>query len=231
MYQSILTFLILIAYTSLNAQDKTMTFSDFDELSVSTSIKLELIPSNENKAEITIIKGDLDDLIVDQTRGELEFRFKSQNNWGKNNQRKAEITLYYKTRLESIDVNAGASVYSNEVMEATEFSADVNSGASLDLIMNAERIDSDVNSGGRMEIEGKVNSLVVDVDSGGHFDGAKLLAKDVEADADSGGYAKVFASESIRAQANSGGSIKYKGDPKKEKIKKDKWSGGSVRKM
>ncbi len=231
MHQSILTLLFLHSFYFITAQDKTVTFSDFDELSVSTSVSVELIPSNENKAEITIMNGDIDDLIIDQSGDEIDFHFKS-NGWGKKNKnRKAEITLYYTTGLESIEVEAGAKVYSYELMETSKLNTDVNSGASLDLKVNADYIDTDVNSGARVELEGVVNNLIIDVNSGGYFDGGKLEAKDVEAEADSGGYAKVFASESIKARANSGGSIKYTGDPKKENIKKDKYSGGSVRKI
>jgi len=231
MLKSTLTFFILSAITHLTAQVKTVTFSDFDELSVSTSISVELIPSTENKADISVTNGDIDDLIVKQSDDEIDFHFKSSM-WGKkNNNRKAEITLYYTTGLESIELDAGANVYSDKLMETSSLTMDVNSGARLDLIVNADKISSDVNSGGRVELEGISNTLILDVSSGGHFDGADLESKTVEAVANSGGYAKVFASESIDARANSGGAIKYKGEPKTKNIKKDKYSGGSVKKM
>lgn len=212
---------------SLFSQDKVMTLSDFQELSASTSVKIDLVQSNQNKMEIDIVKGDIEDLRIEESGDRLKIYWKSKNglNWGNN--RKANITLYH-NGFDEIDVSAGANVYSADVIKADDFNAQVNSGGSLELELEASEVDVHVNSGGRFKVEGVAETLEVDADSGGYFGGYKLKTKHVDASANSGGAAKVFASQSIKARANSGGSVKYKGEPKDKNIKKDKWSGGSI---
>lgn len=210
---------------SLYSQDKVMDLSDFQELSASTSVRVDLIASNENRIEIDIEKGDIENLKIEESGDQLKIYWKSRQNWGK--KRQANITLYH-NGIDEIRVSAGANVYSNDVIKAEEFDAYVDSGGSLELELDAGEVDVHVNSGGRFQAEGVAETLEVDADSGGYFGGYKLKAKHVDASANSGGAAKVFASKSIKAKANSGGSIKYKGEPADKKLKKDKWSGGSI---
>ncbi len=227
-----LTISTLILFMSLCsfAQDQTHNLSAFDDLFASTSVEIELVQSNENKAVVDIIKGDPDHFRIDESGNRLKIYWKSQMgfNWGNN--RKAEVTLYY-TNLESIDVSAGANVYGKESLKTEDFRADVNSGGKLELVLEVDEIDVDVNSGGNFTAEGTANKLEVDANSGGYFGGKKLKVTHVYAHANSGGAAKVWATSSIKASANSGGNVSYKGEPSDKDIKKDKWSGGSVRKM
>lgn len=222
----ITSFSLLFSF-SIMAQDKVMNLSDFQELSASTSVKIDLVLSSENKAEIDIIKGDIEELKIEESGDRLKIYWKNRsgNNWGNN--RQANITLYT-DGIDAIDVSAGAKVFSSDVIKADDFDANVNSGGSLELELNVGELDVAVNSGGNFEAEGIAETLEVDANSGGFFGGYKLKAKHVDASADSGGAAKVFASESIKARANSGGSVKYKGEPKDKNLKKDKWSGGSI---
>lgn len=231
MKQFLITAFSLLIALSATAQSETKTLSSFDELSASTSVQIELIKSNTNKADITIVKGDREDLRIEENGNALRIYWKNKSglNWNNNNNnRKAKIKLHY-TSLDEIDVSAGAQVYSSDVLSNETFDAQVNSGGSLELELAVGELEVGVDSGGRFEVEGTAESLEVDVNSGGYFNGKRLEAEHVDAQADSGGAANVWATSSIKARANSGGSVKYKGEPKDKNIKKDKWSGGSVR--
>jgi len=218
----------LITYSYSHTQDMTVSFDDFDDLSVASSVSVTLIPGNQNRAEIDIEKGDKDDLVVKQNGDKVSIYWKSKNwNWGSGNNRQANIDLYY-TSLEVIDVSAGAKVDSRDDLVSNQLDANVNSGGSLELEVDLDEFECNVNSGGYFKIEGEADIANVKVNSGGSLKAADLQIKDLEIRANSGGAANIWVTEKIDARANSGGSIKYKGDPKIEKIKKDKWSGGSV---
>ncbi|MBT8220204.1 MAG: DUF2807 domain-containing protein [Bacteroidia bacterium] len=226
-----LLFLCSLLLTgSLLAQDDTRSFDDFVRLSVSTSVKVELIQSSSNKAEIWIEDGELEDLYTDQSGERLKIYWKS-NDWGnKWNKRKARIKLYY-SDLEAIQVSAGGRVEGSETIRAEDFDVNASSGGGVDISLSADRVDADVSSGGWVEVEGSTDRLNVDASSGGSFKGADLKAKRVIADASSGGNARVWATESIEAEASSGGNVRYKGNPTKKDISSSKWSGGAVRAM
>ena len=226
-----LLVLSTILFSSLTAQDKTIDLTSFSSLSASAGIEVELVTGSP-KAEITIKKGEIEDVEVIQSGSKVKVKFKEQKWIGKKSKnRKADVKLYYDTDISKVNVSSGASLRCSEVMKVNDFSTQVSSGGTLAMAIEAEDTDVDVTSGGSLTLEGVSDNLDVDVSSGGSFSGADLETDNVKADASSGGSAKVWATKEIKAGASSGGSVKYKGDPEKENINVGKWSGGSVRKM
>ena len=214
--------------TMTTAQQETRHLSDFTGLSVSGGISVNLHYGTP-KAEVNVIKGDLEKLKTEVKGNTLKIYFEGKR-WGMSNNDKAKIDLYF-DNLNYIDVSAGANVECNVVIKADDFDVDVSSGGRLDIEVEAASIDSDVSSGASINITGKADELNVDASSGASFRGAGLMAKNVDADVSSGGNIKVWATEEIHADASSGGSVQYKGEPKKVNIDSGKWSGGNVSKM
>ena len=222
---AILTLILAsgIAY----GQSDTRNLQPFENLSVSGSLDVTVYEGSP-RAEITMIHGDLDELEVIQKGKSLKLKFKNRINWS--SKRQAKIDLYVQN-LSSIDVAAGAEVYSEFVLTATKFYADASSGAELSIAVEATKIDADASSGAQIIIEGSANTLNIDASSGASYNGVRLKAKDVDADVSSGASISVWATERIEADASSGGSIRYKGNPTEESIDPGKWSGGSISKI
>jgi len=226
-----LLFFNVLLLCSINAQDKTIDLSSFTSVDASAGIEVELVPGSP-KAEITIMKGEIDDVEIKQSGNSVSVSFKSQSWFGnKTNNRKAYVKLYYDKDISSVDVSSGASLKCSETMKVNKFKSQASSGGSASMHIDAKDTDVDVSSGGSLTLQGMSDNLSVDVSSGGSFSGAELQAGNVDADSSSGGSARVWATKEIEAGASSGGSVKYKGDPEKENIDVGKWSGGSVRKM
>ena len=213
---------------SLSAQ--TREVDDFEKIRVSGGIAVTIIESNDTKVDIDIIRGDYDALITEVKGNTLTIKFKDKIlNWGSNNN-KAKVDVYYRN-LNAITVSSGSSVKGNDVIKATRMDIDVSSGSTCSIEVNADRVDVDVSSGSSVSVKGSSDELDVDVSSGSTYNGTKLEAASVDVDASSGSTARVWATERLNADATSGSSIKYKGDPKKKDIDSGKWSGGSVKKM
>lgn len=221
----LLSLFIVVSY----AQDKVVDLDSYSAVNVSEGIEVEMI-EGPNKAEINMLKGDIADLEIDIKGSTLVIGFKKNkgNFW---NNRDAEITLYYNQDITEVSVSSGASVYNSSPFNNDDFEADASSGGSLNLMVNSDDIDVDVSSGASIQIGGESNSLTVDVSSGATFKGKKLASKSVKVDASSGAGATVWAEESIKASASSGGSVRYKGDPQDKELDTAKYSGGSIRKI
>lgn len=224
----IIPILFLISI-SLTAQDEVRELSGYDALKVSGALIVTLHEGNP-RAEITMLKGDLENLKTEIKSGTLKIYYDNKG-WGRSNgKNKARIDLYYE-HLNRISAAAGCVVESNNVLRGDSFDANVSSGARMELEIQMNKVDVDVSSGGSLAILGETGKLDVDVSSGGSFRGAGLEAKNVSADASSGGSAKVWATKSIDADASSGGSVRYKGDPDKKNLDPGKWSGGNISKI
>jgi len=215
-------FIFSISY----AQNETVQLDDFSKLSVSTSIKMELIQSNENKMEIEITRGERSELKIEEKNNSLKVYIKGKNSWG-GSKTKANIKLYFK-QLDDISVAASARVTTDDVIKSDDFDADVSSSGRLSISLEANSLDSDISSSGTLKINGEVNSVDVSATSSGSFQGADLKTKIADLDASSSGSIKIWVTESIEASTSSSGKIKYKGSPTKKDIDKS-ISGGSIK--
>ena len=225
----IFTFCLLLTCVSAYTQDETRDLGSYSSISVSGSIAVDM-HYGDPKAEITMLKGDIDKLKTEIRSGNLRIYY-DKKTWNSSSEKyKAKIDLYF-NNVDDISVSAGSSLECDELIKANNFDADASSGAHMEINVEAGSVDSNVSSGALIYINGETKELDIDVSSGGSFKGAGLKAKEVDADASSGGSAKVWATESIHADASSGGSVRYKGEPDKKDLNPGKWSGGQVSKL
>ena len=223
------TNLLLASLFVISLSAQTRSLSNFNEIGVSGSITATLVKSNETKIDIKMIKGDEESLITEVEDGKLTVKFKKGlMNW--NNNKKAEVTIYYKN-LDEIDASAGCSVSSEEVVSGNSLDLDVSSGASVRLEVEGEMVDVDASSGATVTVKGSSERADIDASSGASVNAQYLEANHTSADVSSGASISCVAHKSIEAEASSGGSIKYKGDPAQKNIDVGKYSGGSVSRM
>jgi len=224
-----ITLTFALVASSLQAQT-TRTLESFKELDVSGNITVEIVQSNQPKADITILMGEEENLITEVSGGTLKIKFAKQSgdSWGGG--AKARITLYT-DKIESVDASAGAAVESDSKWTSKKLSLEASSGARIYLISNTENAKAGASSGARITVLGASKSITVSCSSGASVDASGMESQDVNAECSSGGSIKVHAVSSLAAEASSGGSIKYKGNPTDTDIKKDKYSGGNVSAM
>ena len=200
--------LCLITMTStLIAQQQTRTLDDFHAVAVAGGITATLVKSNTTSIDIEMIKGDIDDLITKVEGGRLKVKFKSKMGWGNNN--KANVTIHY-TAFDEVDASAGSSIKSNDVVTASRLSVDASSGANINLEIESKMVKTDCSSGAHISLKGTAEEATYDVSSGATIE--------------------LVANKSLKAEASSGGSIEYIGNPTNVDIDSGKYSGGTVRK-
>ncbi len=224
--------LFALSSTIILAQVESLELKTFDQIDVAAGVEVS-IAEGSPKAEINLIRGNRDDLIVEVSGGELTIKFKSKN-WGLasgNNNRKAKVKVYTSPNIRSVQASSGASIYSDLMFVADKFEADASSGASVDIGVEAGAVDVEASSGANLSIDGAAKYLEAGASSGASLNAKKLEAKSVEAEASSGASVKVWATDDIKASASSGASIRYRGDPSNTDLSPRKYSGGSISKM
>jgi len=209
-FRASLVFLISFSLSTLDGQT-VREVGDFTEVSASTSVKVKLIKSNENKVEFKMTGGYEKSLVTEVKNDKLIIKIKHKGMFRGNNKTKAAVKVYY-TDLEEISASAGASIKAEEPIEADEMEIEVSSGAVLDLEIVAGEIEAEASSGGRILLEGSAKDGKYEVNSGAHIDAMSMICDNVKAEANSGGHLKVYVNKKLNADASSGGSIRYKGD-------------------
>lgn len=223
--------LIIIAFLlsfSLTGQSDSKKLPSFSSIDIATGVNITMY-QGEPKADYTVKKGDVEDLIIEVRGNTLHIKFKSKN-FGWTSNRSADIDLYGGS-LNTVEASSGACFKSNFTFTVDDFELDASSGSSVTTMVECRDMEVDISSGAAVRVSGSTESLGVSASSGASYKGVDLQANSVDADASSGASIKVWATNSIKGEASSGGSIKYKGEPSKKDLDPNKMSGGSIRGM
>lgn len=115
------------------------------------------------------------------------------------------------------------------VNESAKVSA--SSGSNLSLKLNSPNINLRASSGSFVELIGNSTNVNLDVSSGAMAKTEDLKALNVIVQSTSGSSTTVNAQKNLSAEASSGGSIKFRGNPANVVSEINKKSGGSLKAM
>ena len=203
---TILLFLVSLTATAQN-RDVSKNLEDFQEVRVFNGVEVQLIPSEENRIEITgHSKHEVKFTVVENR---LEIKLSLNNIWSKDDTR---ITVYA-NRIEAIDARQGSMVEIRDHLKGGEIRFRVQEGSSINGQVNAGKIVSKAVTGGKINLEGKADLLEVDLNTGGLFFGSELRTKETIVKAGTAAKAEIYATEYVRATASLGGSIEIFGRP------------------
>lgn len=211
--------LFFIPNNTIEAQGMTKNLEAFDEVAVKGNIRLILKAGDIEKLEVE----DRDDEISASVDGGiLRIKHRKLLNYKSYEGRAIDVYVYYVT-LRKIRAEAGARVKCSEVITTAVLDLDFFSGAQASLDIKAEEVKTTVGQGAELELEGDVMELHAKANSGGQLEALRLRTQRVYVKASTGGEAEVYAEKYIEAEASTGGAVRYKGDPEKEKLDDHLW--------
>ena len=103
------------------------------------------------------------------------------------------------------------------------------SGADMDISIDVDNVTCSSSSGSDLKVSGTTTDLTAEASSGSDIKAGKLKAQNCVAEASSGADIVVYSEVKLKANASSGGDIKYYGNP--ESVTKSGGVSGDVRKM
>lgn len=216
-----LSVFVLLAISTTSFAFSNKALSPFDEIILSGNVSALLVAGDEENIAIKNDEERLDFYVEGRT---LKVKAKDLVQYNKTPTIKVIIT--YK-KLRAIKARAGASAYSQDAIKGDGLELRFSSGATGEIEVQQNSLEVGVSEGGQLELAGITGWQEVKVATGGTLSAYKLDADNTIVKANTGGNAKVVALESIDARANTGGSITYKGNPKK--IQKKDGLSGTVR--
>ncbi|MDP3736966.1 MAG: head GIN domain-containing protein [Hyphomonadaceae bacterium] len=185
------------------ADTKSYSLSNFDKLSVSAGIEVDVV-QGPFSVKVDTPNNNFDNLVI-EVRGSTLRLGRKNTSWF--------------TRGPEYHVTVSAPSYS---------AFDVSSGAHVEADnLTMKDVSVDVSSGAHIELEGSCAALKLDVSSGAHFNGEDLKCQSASVDASSGAHADAFATQKASGNASSGAHISFHGKP--ASVSKDTSSGGSVK--
>ena len=125
--------------------------------------------------------------------------------------------------------SAGATVRTAGVLSGDELNLRASSGGELYAEVEASAIEASASEGGVLNVSGQTEDQEVTVSTGGTYEGLELQCMRTYVKSNTGGMAEVVANKRLDANANTGGSIEYTGDPEIKNIRS--LISGGIRKL
>jgi hypothetical protein len=221
---------ILFLITSFFLQSQTTVtkgIGDFSTLKVYNGIEVQLIPSKEQKIEITGKKSER--MKVKQVNNTLKFTLPFSLKADENSaEGEVIVKLFYNKPIRTIDANEGSIIAGSELNQTT-VELKTQERALINLVINVDHAIIKASSGGVIKLTGNTKTQEVDADLYGEYFGYGLETSQTSTvRAGSGAKVEISAGTKLNAKVTFGGSIFYKGNP--EVVKNKKVVGGLIQK-
>ena len=214
---SFLTFLSLAALAQDNKKDPNATertlSGSFTTISITDGIDVYLTQGQSETVAVTTAADEkyMERFKTTVENGTLKIYYDNKGiNWAFNEKRKLKAWVSYKT-LEKLLVSGGATVKTNNAMDADKLEMKFTGGSHFDGEVHAKELNVDQNSGSGITISGRADKIKVEGSSGSIFKGYELAVDYCDAKASSGAGVHITINKELNARANSGGGIRYKG--------------------
>lgn len=197
---------------------------DFNAIEVSRGLDVYLTQSETEGIRVQADENLQEIIIVEVENGVLNIY--ADENIGTSSSKKVMVNFKDITR---ISTSSGSDVISTNVITANELEIYTSSGSDVELEVEVESLICESSSGSDIKLSGTTNTFRADASSGSDIKAANLKALKTKAQATSGADITVNTSKELTASANSGGDIKYYGNP--EKVEKSDGPSGNIRKQ
>ena len=212
---------VFVLLTQLNYSQTTINLGDFDKIKVFDQLNVTLIPSTENKIEVTGTNQANVEIV--NRNSLLKIRISLTKILEDNKDLK--VNLYFKN-IQSIDANEGSMVSCKTVFKQTTMELSAQEGAMIEAELDVDNATAKLNSGGIINLSGKAATQKSTITSGGILNAKNLETSQTNVSITAGGSADVNASTFVEAKVNAGGTITIFGKPKQ--IKQQAFAGGTI---
>jgi hypothetical protein len=211
--------LLLVAFTSINAQTHEIKVSQFTDINVFGPFKVKLIKSQTCRVEIDYNGIDAGDVIAKCNNDELIIKTKNKGffDFMDDHDRRgshawAFVTVYY-TSLENIEIKGGATLRAANPISSPKLTLISQMGSDVRLQLQVQELYLESSMGSEVELSGTAGEAKIKAKMGSEVNASELKCQEVSASASMGADVKVFAEKELNASANFGASISCKGNP------------------
>jgi hypothetical protein len=218
-------FLIcLLSASPAFAETEQRSVKSFDGVYASGPVKVFLTEGNREAVTVTVERIELDKIVTDVVGNKLEVKPKTGAFTSGNPDIRVQVTY---TKLRELHSASGAQLFSESTLTGDKIEVNASTGGGGELRFDVTTLASTVISGSELTVSGRAQNHEITVNTGGKLSAFDLRCENAFVKIGSGGFAEVFASELIEGTVKSAGGLRYKGDPKKERI--DTSGGGKAR--
>lgn len=219
---------IMISAKLLLAQEieRKINLSDFNQISVSSGIKIYLTQGEEEKI---LLKGNadaLDKVIINKKSSVLDLKFDYKNsysNWAWKKDQALKAYISFKT-LNKLIASGGSDIIGQNNFKLNDLSIISSGGCDINLNLSANYLKVVTSCGSDINLNGKADKLDITASGGSDVEAFGLIVDVINVVSSGGSDVQLYAEKSIKAVASGASDIQYKGNA----IKRNTSSSGAA---
>ncbi|MEO6348122.1 MAG: head GIN domain-containing protein [Aquaticitalea sp.] len=193
----------------------------YDKIEVSNGLDVYLTQADTESISVQADE-NLHDMIITKIEGNV-LKIYTDGNISFSKAQKVMVSF---KNVSIISSSSGSDVYSTNTFKTQSIKLETSSGSDMTLDINAQSITCSTSSGSDLKLSGSTTKLTANASSGSDINAKDLKAETTHVEASSGADISVNTSKELYADADSGGDIKYTGNP--SKVKKNDTVSGSI---
>lgn len=218
---SLIIFLLAAATVSAQQTIKSNPISDFHAIALSGNLNVQLIHADANSIEIELYDSDINKLRWGINDGALSVSLRPTIGA----KSRVDVRIYFKGPLNDISV-MDARLSATEELVAHTMRLAVSGGANVNAAVNVKDLEVEVTGNSSLLMFGMAKYLTLRATERSRVDVRKLQAVSAEAEASTGAEVYINSSERLVANARTGATIFYMGNPTIFKDRSSKISAG-----
>jgi len=220
----LIVLVLLVSIPGIAQETQTRNVGHFTGVKVAEGIDVYLIKGDKESAKVEVYGTSIQNVVTEVSGSYLKVHMRDGNYKGR-----VEVKVFVTyTQLEKLSASSAGNIYSQGVIKTSSLEVGASSAGTIEIEVEGGDLDLSASSAGEIEIKGKARALKADASSAGEIDAYDTEVESVSVDASSAGSIKVNVKDALNANASSGGSIRYRGNPSKSITNSS--SGGSVKK-
>lgn len=226
------TGLISVAQTVINDPNvQKRIVAGFHRIEVATGIHVTITQGNIEEVAVSASREEFRDRVVTRVEnGILKIYYDSKTDAINTSKERKDLKAYvsYKT-IDQLEATTGSEVMIDGTLTAVSLRLKATTGSRITGKVSNTDLKVSQNTGSVVTLAGQAEKLDVEGDTGSKFDAEELVTSVCNVKVSTGARIWVTANKELSAKANTGGNVKYKGQPAIKDIKRS--TGGTVSKI
>jgi hypothetical protein len=225
----LLMFILFYVLPAHSQQNKTVSLSNFSEVSVASGIDLYISQGNSESIKIQAHEDLIDGVLVEKAGSFLKIRYKDNISWDRLIKGQS-IKVYVTCKaLTALTASGGSDVYGQNTLKTNTLSITASGGSDVKLSLMAQNLELIASGGSDVDLKGKAVNMSATVSGGSDIDALELIVDYAKVRASGGSDANVNVSKGLEASASGGSDVNYRGNASVNKTSSS--NSGDVKKL
>jgi Putative auto-transporter adhesin, head GIN domain len=183
---------------------------DYDQVSVSGSMDIELIAGKEGELIVTGEENILPYLKTEVVGEDLKIYFENKKNYS--HKKKLIITVPF-DKISTVKSTGSGDIVGKSIISGDTFTLHIAGSGDANIEVNTASLKTEITGSGDVSVKGKSTNVEAIISGSGDIKCNQVISENAVSRISGSGSISIYASKKINAKVSGSGDIKYYGKP------------------